>query len=77
MDESLQGMAQIFFAIYSGLGGLTFEGLQSLSEIEEIYIHFLYTGSFLYTDLVFLSVFTDHANYEIFSRVYIWALNLT
>ena len=61
--------ANILFAIYSGLGGLTFEGLDALDEISSILLQCLYTGSSLYAGVMFVSVVTAKASYEIYSYV--------
>ncbi len=61
------GFATIIYSIYSGLGGLAFEGLESLSEIDSAVIQCLYTGTSLYAGLMFVSVFTAKASYEIYS----------
>ncbi len=74
VDESevgafASGFANILHALYSGFGGLTFEGLDKPSEVGGAVLQCLYTGTSVYASLIFFSVITATANYEIFSRV--------
>ncbi len=60
------GIAMFFHAMYSGLGGLGFEGLDGLSEIGYVWLQCCYTGSSIYASLMFVSVVTTTANYEFY-----------
>ena len=44
------GFASLLHAIYSTIGGLTFEGLSDLSDIENGIVQCLYTASSLYAE---------------------------
>ncbi len=72
-DNFLESMALIFKSIYSGIGGLTFEGLSEFEkgEFEKVYslITCLYAGSSLYAGLMVLSVLTAKLSYEISSSI--------
>lgn len=75
--ESLSGgVASLLHAVYSGIGGLGFEGLQSLSEVGSGVLQVLYTGSSVYAAFISLSVITAKASYEIFSYVRLLALRM-
>ncbi len=63
------GLANVLHSIYSGFGGLTFEGLQEPTLINGVVLSCLYTGTSVLASLVFFSVITAKANYEIFCRV--------
>ncbi len=60
------GIAMFFHALYSGLGGLGFEGLDGLSEIGYVWLQCFYTGTSVYASLMFVSVVSAKANYEIY-----------
>ena len=62
----VDGIALFFKSIYSGIGGLTFEGLEGNEEAAAI-ISCLYYGSSLYAGMIVLSTITAKANYEIYS----------
>ncbi len=69
VDAFASGFANVLHALYSGFGGLTFEGLDKPSEVGSALLQCLYTGTSVYASLIFFSVVTATANYEIFSRV--------
>jgi len=75
-DSFTTGFAGIVHALYSGFGGLAFEGLDGLTEIESSLLQCLYTCSSLYAGLMFVSVITAKANYEIYSGLRLLALRL-
>lgn len=68
------GFAALIHAIYSGIGGLAFEGLAALDEISSTVLQCLYTGSSLYAALMFVSVVTTKASYEVYSGLLLFAL---
>lgn len=61
-------LSRVLFAVYSAIGGFSFEGLDvtGLAELPVIY-GVLYCGAALYTGLVVLSVITVGVSYEISS----------
>ncbi len=68
-DGFTNGFASLLHAIYSTIGGLTFEGLSDLSDIENGIIQCLYTASSLYAGMIVLSVITAKASYEIYCGI--------
>lgn len=65
-----QSMSTAFNAVFSGIGGLTFEGLSDFSsETVTSFMKCLYTASSLYAALMILSVLTAKISYEIYSRI--------
>ena len=62
-------MEKAFTAIYSGIGGFTFEGLSEFPEEIGALLKCLYAGSSLYAGLMVLSVLTAKINYEIYSGI--------
>ena len=68
-DEFTQGFSSFLHAVYSTIGGLTFEGLSDLSDIENGLIQCLYTASSLYAGIIVLSVITTKASYEIYCGI--------
>ncbi|MBQ7408928.1 MAG: hypothetical protein IJW13_06670 [Clostridia bacterium] len=70
-------LANVLNAVYSAIGGLTFEGLDSeLINSENTFLSVFYTGSSLYAGLMVLSVITAKASYEIYSGVNIFVRGL-
>ncbi len=61
-----KGLSGFFYAVYSGFGGLGFEGLGDGLAVSKILLY-LYYGSSLYAGVLFVSVFTATVSYEIFS----------
>ncbi len=55
-------------AIYAGIGGLTFEGLEEVSGMSSL-LACLYTGSSVYAGLIALSVISARASYELYSSI--------
>ena len=70
------GFASILHAIYSTIGGLTFEGLADLTDVENGLLQCLYTGSSLYAGLIVLSVITTKASYEIYCGIKLQILKI-
>ena len=70
------GFSAALFAIYSGIGGLAFEGIDSVSGVELNYINCIYSGVSLYAGLIALSVITATASYEIYSKAGLLGLKL-
>ncbi len=68
-DSFTSGFTTFIYAIYSGIGGLAFEGLEPLNEISSTLVQCLYTTSSLYAGIIFVSVITAKANYEVYSWV--------
>ncbi|MBR3864204.1 MAG: hypothetical protein IKJ19_03690 [Clostridia bacterium] len=63
-----QTVSNFYKAVYSSIGGLTFEGLSDFdNELVKNYLQCLYTGSSLYASLMVLSVITSKVSYEIYS----------
>ena len=69
------GFASALIAIYSAIGGLTFEGISSVAELGG-FLNCLYAGTSLYAGLIALSVITARASYEIYSFIALRFLNL-
>ena len=71
----LESMGNAFKAVYSGIGGLTFEGLNDLeandfaSRTVCALWKCFYAGSSLYAGLMVLSVLTAKISYEIYSAI--------
>lgn len=63
------GFVSILHALYSGIGGLTFGGLNPLDEVSSSILQYLYTGTSLYAALMFVSVVTSKVSYEIYSYI--------
>lgn len=70
-----EGFASALIAVYSGIGGLTFEGISSVSELGG-FLNCLYAGTSLYAGLIALSVITARASYEIYSYIALRFLTL-
>jgi hypothetical protein len=69
-DNFWQSMSNIFKAVYSGIGGLTFEGLSDFEQdVVNSVVQCLYSGSSLYAGLMILSVLTAKISYEIYSGI--------
>ena len=69
-DNFWQSMSNIFKAVYSGIGGLTFEGLSDFEQdVVNSVLQCLYSGSSLYAGLMILSVLTAKISYEIYSGI--------
>lgn len=66
------GMISVWRALYATIGGLTFEGMEEASDII-IKLQCCYYGSSVYAGLMVLSVITMKWNYEIFSRITLFA----
>ena len=65
-----QSMANTFKAVYSGIGGLTFDGLSDFEqETVSSLVQCLYAGSSLYAGIMILSVLTAKISYEIYSAI--------
>ncbi len=75
-DEFTQGFSSLLHAIYSTIGGLTFEGLADLSDIENGLLQCLYTASSLYAGMIVLSVITTKASHEIYCGIKLSFLSL-
>lgn len=68
-DTVWNNMAIFFHSLYQGIGGLSLEGLADLGDIDSGIIRCLYTGTSVLGALVFVSVITATASYEIYSYV--------
>ncbi len=75
-DDFAQGFSSFLHAIYSTIGGLTFEGLADLSEVENGLLQCLYTASSLYAAMIVLSVITTKASHEIYCGLKLFFLSL-
>ena len=65
-DKTIEhGSAALFYAIYAGIGELSFEGVGK--DIEDGFHDCIYLGSTLYAGLVALSLLATFASYEIYS----------
>ncbi len=65
-----QTVTNFYKAVYSSIGGLTFEGLSDFdNQLVKNYLQCLYTGSSLYASLMVLSVITSKVSYEIYSGI--------
>ena len=64
-----KSMENTFAAIYSGIGGFGFEGLNDFPEEISAFLKCLYAGSSLYAGLMVLSVLTAKISYEIYSGI--------
>lgn len=62
------GISLIWHTIYATIGGLTFEGLEDVSEIAFKYV-FWYYGTSLYAGLITLTIATLGLSYELYSYV--------
>lgn len=62
-------MEKAFTAIYSGIGGFTFEGLSDFEDGISAFLKCLYAGSSLYAGIMVLSVLTAKVSYEIYSGI--------
>ncbi len=65
-ESFTQGFSSLLHAIYSTIGGLTFEGLADLGDVGNGLVQCLYTASSLYAGIIVLSVITTKASYEIY-----------
>ena len=74
-DDFAQGFSSFLHAIYSTIGGLTFEGLSDLSEVENGLLQCLYTASSLYAAMIVLSVITTKASHEIYCGIKLYFLS--
>ena len=63
------GLATVFYSIYSGIGGLEFEGLMDPGEVSTELLQWLYSGSSLLAGLVFFSIILTKISYEMYSWV--------
>lgn len=68
-NDFWKSMENTFAAIYSGIGGFTFEGLSDFSEEINALLKCLYAGSSLYAGIMVLSVLTAKVSYEIYSGI--------
>ena len=68
-NDFWKSMENTFAAIYSGIGGFTFEGLSDFSEEINALLKCLYAGSSLYAGVMVLSVLTAKVSYEIYSGI--------
>ena len=68
-NDFWKSMENTFAAIYSGIGGFTFEGLNDFSEEINALLKCLYAGSSLYAGIMVLSVLTAKVSYEIYSGI--------
>ena len=64
-----KSMENTFAAIYSGIGGFGFEGLNDFPEEISALLKCLYAGSSLYAGIMVLSVLTAKISYEIYSGI--------
>lgn len=65
-----EGFFATYFSLYSGIGGLTFEGIDaSVADAANALVAILYAGSSLLAGSVILSVISAKASYEIYSRI--------
>ncbi len=69
------GIAVFFQTIYAGIGGLGFEGLGEY-DLSTNVICCLYPGSSVYAGLMFVSVMTAKASYEIYSGMLLLLLRI-
>ncbi|MEG2688095.1 MAG: hypothetical protein RSA24_02885, partial [Clostridia bacterium] len=65
------GFLSVLISMYSSFGVLAFEGLSEF-EIGFAYLQCLYVGTSVCAGMVFVSVITAKANYEIYSRIIIY-----
>lgn len=70
------GFANFLYAIYSAFGFLTFQGMEGFSELDAGILQCLYSGSSLYAGIMFVSVITAKASYEIYCLIRLWSLRL-
>ncbi len=59
----------IIQSVYNAIGGLTFEGLSDINEVNSWVLKFLYYGSSLYAGIVVLFIISAKASYEFFCSV--------
>lgn len=67
VNDVSDGFSFFLYSVYSGVGGLTFEGIDLLDGFMGV----LFTASVVYAGLITLSVITAKASYEIYSRIYL------
>lgn len=75
-DTFDDGLAAFFYAIYSSIGGLEFEGLADASEVGTALLQWLYSGSSVLAGLVFFSIILTKISYEIYSGILLFFLRM-
>lgn len=67
--NGMNGVARLYEALYSTIGGLTFEGIavETASDIVNALVMCLYSGTSLYAGVMILCVITAKASYEMYS----------
>lgn len=75
-DAFDDGLATVFYSIYSSIGGLEFEGLSSPEEVGGVLVQWLYSGSSALAGLVFFSIILTRISYEMYSGVLLFFLRL-
>lgn len=75
-DAFEDGLATVFYSVYSSIGGLEFEGLSSPEEVGGVLVQWLYSGSSVLAGLVFFSIILTRISYEMYSGVLLFFLRL-
>lgn len=75
-DTFDDGLAAFFYAIYSSIGGLEFEGLADASEVGTALLQWLYSGSSVLAGLVFFSIILTKISYEMYSGILLFFLRM-
>ena len=75
-DTFNDGLAAFFYAIYSSIGGLEFEGLADAGEVGTALLQWLYSGSSVLAGLVFFSIILTKISYEMYSGILLFFLRM-
>lgn len=75
-DTFDDGLAAFFYAIYSSIGGLEFEGLADAGEVGTALLQWLYSGSSVLAGLVFFSIILTKISYEMYSGILLFFLRM-
>lgn len=65
-ENLFEGFATFWYAVFTGIGGLTFDDSGIYGEIPNVCLKCLYTGTTLWSGLTFLSVVANKVSYEIY-----------
>lgn len=75
--EFIDGFNTFLQAIYAGIGGLTFEGLESFEgDSVSVLLQWLYFASSVYAGVTTLFIISAKANYEFYSALYFRSLEI-
>lgn len=75
--EFIDGFNTFLQAIYAGIGGLTFEGLESFEgDSVSVLLQWFYFASSVYAGVTTLFIISAKANYEFYSALYFRSLDL-